>query len=172
MLEFEMDLIRERESIRHKWVGSFVLVMPHVDVGCDVVSVPCSLLVACWERADLLAVVCGVFSRVLSLSQMCPGRGCRRETSLSPPVKVFLLTVPRRRFFCGSFLLFVFRVCHVFLSVYCNLVVTCWERADPLALLYVMFDCVFVSFPCGVLGQVRRLIVSILDLCLLSYFSC
>ena len=36
--------------------------------------------------------------------------GWRRETSLSPPVKIFLLTVPRRCFFCGSFLLFVFRV--------------------------------------------------------------
>ena len=41
----------------------------------------------------------------------------RRETSLGPSVKVILLTVPRRRFFCGSFLLFMFRVCLVFLSV-------------------------------------------------------
>ena len=49
-----------------------MLVMLHVGVCCDVVSVPCSLVVTCWERADLLAVVCGVFSRVLSLFQMCP----------------------------------------------------------------------------------------------------
>ena len=33
-------------------------------------------------------------------------------------------------------------VCHAFLSVHCSLVVTCWERADPLALLYEMFYCV------------------------------
>ena len=37
-------------------------------------------------------------------------------------------------------------------------------------LLYVMFNCVFVSFPCGILGQVWYLhvIVSILDLCRLK----
>ena len=39
----------------------FLLVMLHVGVCCNVVSVPCSLAVACWERADLLAVVCVVF---------------------------------------------------------------------------------------------------------------
>ena len=32
-----------------------------------------SLVVTCWERADLLAVVCAVVSCVLSLSQMRPG---------------------------------------------------------------------------------------------------
>ena len=48
--------------------------------------------------------------------------------------------------------------------------VTCWERAGLLALLYVMFYCVFVTFSCGVLGQVWYLIVSISDLCLLTYF--
>ena len=49
------------------------LVMLHVGVCCAVVSVPCSLVVICQERADLLAVVCVVFSYVLSLSQMFPG---------------------------------------------------------------------------------------------------
>ena len=44
-----------------------------------------------------------------------------------------------------------------------RLVVTCWERADPLALLYVMFFLCFVTFPCGVLGKVWCLIVSIPD---------
>ena len=53
----------------------------------------------------------------------------------------------------------------LFLSVHCSLVATCWERADLLALLYVLFYCVFVTFPCGVLGQVWYLIVSIPDLC-------
>ena len=37
-------------------------------------------------------------------------------------------------------------------------------------LLFVMFNCVFVTFPSGILGQVWYLIVSIPDLCCLSYF--
>ena len=68
------------------------------------------------------------------------------------------------------FLLFMFRVCHAFLSVHCSLVVTCWERANLLALLYVMLSCVFVTFPCGVLDQVWSLIVSIPGICLLTNF--
>ena len=55
------------------------------------------------------------------------------------------------------------------MSVHCILVITCWERANLLDFLYVMFSCVFVTFPCGVLGQVWYLIVSIPDLCLLTY---
>ena len=65
----------------------------------------------------------------------------------------------------------MFRVCHVFLFVHCSLVVTYWERADLLALLYVMFYYIFVTFQCGVLGQVWCLTVSIPELCLLSYFT-
>ena len=37
-------------------------------------------------------------------------------------------------------------------------------------LLFVMFNCVFVTFPCGILGQSWYLIYSIPDLCRLSYF--
>ena len=51
-------------------------------------------------------------------------------------------------------------VCHAFASVHCCPVVTCLERADLLALV-----CVFVTFPCGTLGQVWYLIESIHDLC-------
>ena len=65
----------------------------------------------------------------------------------------------------------MFHVCHAVLSVHCSLLVTCWERANLLALLYVMFYCVFVTFPCGVLGQVWYLIVSIPNLGLLPYFN-
>ena len=36
--------------------------------------------------------------------------------------------------------------------------------------LFVMFNCVFDTFPCGILGQVWYLTVSIPDLCRLSYF--
>ena len=52
------------------------------------------------------------------------------KTSLIPSVKI--LTVPRRCFFCGLCLLFMFRVCHAVLSVRCRLEVTCWKRADLL----------------------------------------
>ena len=45
--------------------------------------------------------------------------------------------------------------------------ITCWERHDLLAQLCVMFSCVFVTFPCGVSGQVWYLTVSIPYLCLL-----
>ena len=58
-----------------------------------------------------------------------------------------------------------------FLSVPCSLVVTCWERADLLALLCGMCFCVYVIFPCDVPGQVWYLIVSIPDICLLLYFD-
>ena len=36
--------------------------------------------------------------------------------------------------------------------------VTCWESANLFAHLYVMFICVFVTFLCGVMGQVWYLI--------------
>ena len=88
------------------------------------------------------------------------------------PSSNFLLTVPMRCLFCGTILLFVVCVClgHTVLSVSCSLVVTCWEIADLLALLYVMFSCVFDTFRYGVLGQVWYLIVSNPDLFLLIYF--
>ena len=51
--------------------------------------------------------------------------------------KIILLTVPRRYFFCGSLmfffcLMFAMSLCA---SVYMCFVVTCWERADLLALV-------------------------------------
>ena len=38
-------------------------------------------------------------------------------------------------------------------------------------LSFVMFNCVFVTFPCGIMGQVCYLIVSIPDRCRLYYFT-
>ena len=38
-------------------------------------------------------------------------------------------------------------------------------------LLFLMFNCNFVTFPCGILGQVWYFIVLIPDLCRLSYFD-
>ena len=38
-------------------------------------------------------------------------------------------------------------------------------------LLFLLFNCIFVPFPCGIMGQVWYLIVSIPDLCRLSDFK-
>ena len=73
--------------------------------------------------------------------------------------------VPRRCFFCGSFMLFLsYFVMLSCTSVCWCLVVTCWERADLLALVcdVSLWRC---HFPIGILGQVWCLIVSIPDLC-------
>ena len=55
--------------------------------------------------------------------------------------------------FC--YLCFLFVV--FFLFVNCSLVVTLWERADSLALVGDVYYS-FVTFPCGILGQVWYLI--------------
>ena len=54
-------------------------------------------------------------------------------------------------------------------SVYLSFVVTCWERADLMALVCSVLLRV-CHFPIGILGQVWYLIVSIPDLCTLTYF--
>ena len=62
----------------------------------------------------------------------------------------------------------MFRVCHAF----CLFIVALWSPAGLLALLCVMgYFGIFVNFPFGVLGQVWYLIVSIPDICLLTYFN-
>ena len=53
-------------------------------------------------------------------------------------------------------------------SVYLYLVVTCWERADFLALACGVKLCL-CHIPFGILGQVLYFIVSIPDLCSLTY---
>ena len=63
-------------------------------------------------------------------------------------------------------------VCVMFLRLF---IAALWAPAvKRLAswLSFVMFNCVFVTFPCGILGQVWCLIVSIPDLCCLSYSVC
>ena len=49
-----------------------------------------------------------------------------------------------------------------------------WSPAGKgltLWLLFVMFNCVFVTFPCGILSQVWHLIVSFPNLCRHSYLD-
>ena len=70
--------------------------------------------------------------------------------------------VDRLCFFCLVFAM------PLWVSVYMCLVVTCQERAEPLALVcgVQMWVC---YFPIGILGQVCYLIVSIPDLCTLTW---
>ena len=65
-------------------------------------------------------------------------------------------------------MLFMSCVFNAFTSVHCCIVVTCSERADLLAFVLI-FNCVYVIFPFGYLGQVGNLIVSVPDLCHLFY---
>ena len=58
--------------------------------------------------------------------------------------------------------LFVICLCHTTMSVSYSLDDTCWEKANVLAYLYVMFYLVFVTFPYAVLSQVWYMIVTFL----------
>ena len=71
---------------------------------------------------------------------------------LKPSSKIFLMTVRRRYFFCGSFVLFMSSVCNALRLCIAAL----WSPAGKGLtswFLFVMFNCVFVTFPCGILGQ-------------------
>ena len=97
------------------------------------------------------ALLC-VFSR-LPLILMLASATRMWERRLDLKVYVFLLTIPWRCFFCGSFLLLMFRVCRAILSsIYCSLVVTCLERADLSSLVCGDLLC-FITSRWGVLGQ-------------------
>ena len=61
-------------------------------------------------------------------------------------------------------------LCYLYLVFFFEPVLCCIVVGLTAWLLFVPFYCVFVTFPCGILGQVWYLIVSIPDLCRLSYF--
>ena len=68
-------------------------------------------------------------------------------------------------------MLFMSYVCHAFASDHCCIVAPA-GKGLPYCLSFVMFNCVFVTFPCGILGRVWYLIVSIPDLChLITYMG-
>ena len=84
------------------------------------------------------------------------------KNNMIPFSKIFLLTVS----------LWIIRViCLVFVMLWRLLIAALRSPAGKGLiswLLFVMFNCDFVTFPCGILGQVWYLIVSIPDLCRLS----
>ena len=84
---------------------------------------------------------------------------------------VNILCVPRRCFFCGSFLLFMFHfcLCYTVWSVPCSLVNTCWKRTD-LLFCCVVWIFVFMSLS-HMVFRVRCGAWSIPDICLPLFFK-
>ena len=67
----------------------------------------------------------------------------------------------------------LYYLCLVFVMLSHLFIAALWSPAGKWLtywLLFVMFNCYFVTFPYGTMGQVWYLIVSIPDLCHLSYF--
>ena len=65
-------------------------------------------------------------------------------------------------------------ICLVFVMLSRLFIAALWSPAGKRLtswLLFVMYNCDFVAFPCATLGQVWYLIVLIPDLCNLSYFK-
>ena len=96
--------------------------------------------------------------------------GWRFETGLCPPVKYFYLPFQGGTSFVDH-LCYLYLV-YVMLSCACSLL-PCGHLLGRFDLLALVCDvnCAFVTFLCGILGQVWYLIISITDLCSLSYFA-
>ena len=64
-------------------------------------------------------------------------------------------------------------LCPVFVMLSCLFISALWSPAGKGLTSWISFYVLlcFVTFPCGILGQVWYLIVSIPDLCHLSYFN-
>ena len=71
------------------------------------------------------------------------------KTGLSPTV-IYFTDQSKGYFFLWIICDILPCVCHAFASVHFCLVITRWERAD-FQLSFVMFNCVFVTFPCDIL---------------------
>ena len=115
------------------------------------------------------ALLC-VFSR-FALILMLASATSMWERRLDLKVYVFLLTIPWRCFFCGSFLLLMFR----FVMLSCRLIIAvvlspAWKGL-PLGSLVCGDLLCFITSRWSVLGQMWYLIVLVADLCILSYFK-
>ena len=90
---------------------------------------------------------------------------------LSHAVKYFHRPFQGGTSFVDHFLLFLSCVCYAFARLFIDALWSPAGKGLTSWLSFVMSKCVFVTFLCGILGQVWYLIVSIPDLCPLSYFS-
>ena len=81
-----------------------------------------------------------------------------------------LLTFPGFPYFVD----YLCYLCLVFVMLLRRFIAAVWSPAGKGLtswLLFVMFNCVFVTFLCGILGQVWYLVVSFPDLCRHSYLA-
>ena len=138
--------------------GCFMLILFYVCVCYAVLSVPCSLVITCWERSGLwlfyvlcfLVILCTTFvfvyyeswstSELIRVS-LVPLNIFKHSSNLftgrsKAVLLLWILFVNYVSFFCP---------CYVFLYVSCSFVITCWERVDLLALLYVMYVLLSIS---------------------------
>ena len=113
---------------------------------------------------------------MFTMARYCQKVNClclklRYETGLSTTVKYF---TDRSKAVLLLWIIYVISVLFL-LCFYARLFIDAlWSPAGKRLtswLSFVMFNCVFVTFPCGILGQVWYVIVSIPDLCHLSYLS-
>ena len=120
-------------SRRCFFCGSFLLVKLHAGVCCAIVS--CLFLVAVWSPAGkgltswLSCLLCFV-----TFPNMSWSTSELSETDLSPPVKYFT-ECSKAVLLLWIFYVFLSCVCYAFVCLFICLVVTCWERADLLALV-------------------------------------
>ena len=89
---------------------------------------------------------------------------------IRPASKIFLLTVPTGTSLVDQ----LCSICRVFVKILRLFIAALWSPAGKGLtswFLFVMFNCVFVTFPCAILGQVWYVTVLIPDLCRLCYFK-
>ena len=77
---------------------------------------------------------------------------------------------------CSKAVLLLWIICYsclAFVMLSCLFIAALWShdgKGLTSCLSFMMSNCEFVTFQCGILGQVWYLVVLILDLCCLSYF--
>ena len=136
----------------------------------------CLFFVALWspagkELTSWLCVLCFVTFPNVSWSKSESRVRLAPKTGLSPPVKYF---TDRSKAVLLLWIFYVFVlscVCYAFVRVW--FICALWSPAGKGMtswLSFVVSNCEFVTFPIGILCQIWYLIVSIPDLCTLTYF--
>ena len=116
-------------------------------------SVYMYFVVTCWERADLLALVCGVCCELVTF-KLVPCVRCDTWLyrflifapllTLSHPVKYFYWPFQGGASLVDHLRYLFLVFCLACMPAHCCLVVPCWERADLLALVC---DVLFLFLP-------------------------
>ena len=118
----------------------------------------------CWLYRFLIFAIFLTFcifdlEHLTPLSYLVVFEVCAQWNWFKPESKIVLLTVPRRYFFCGSFVLFLYCVVMLLRLSISALWSPTWKELTS-SLSFVVLNCVFVTFSLGILGQVWYLIES------------